>query len=197
MGMTVLLLLFLEIASLLIVGAWIGVGWTLLLLLGGFVLGLALVGRGGREAMSAVNQAARSRQVTDDTVTGGFMTVVAGVLLMIPGFVSDLAALALLLPPVRTLVRRRTQAWAERSSAQVRVVHLGGGAPGMWAEAAGPRMGGPVVDGTVVDGTVVDGAVVDGTVVDGAVVDVTPDDRPSPSGSAGPRQLRPGDHPVG
>ena len=192
MGMTVLLLLFLEIASLLIVGAWIGVGWTLLLLLGGFVLGLALVGRGGREAMSAVNQAARSRQVTDDTVTGGFMTVVAGVLLMIPGFVSDLAALALLLPPVRTLVRRRTQAWAERSSAQVRVVHLGGGAPAMWAEAADQRMGGPVVDGTVVDGSVVDG-----TVVDGSVVDVTPDDRPSPYGSAGPRQLRPGDHPVG
>ena len=143
MGMTVLLLLFLEIASLLIVGAWIGVGWTLLLLLGGFVVGLALVGRGGREAMSAVNQAARSRQVTDDTVTGGFMTVVAGVLLMIPGFVSDLAALALLLPPVRTLVRRRTQAWAERSSAQVRVVQPGRGRPGHVGRGTGSPDGRP------------------------------------------------------
>jgi UPF0716 protein FxsA len=184
--MTVLLLMFLEIASLLIVGSWIGVGWTLLLLLGGFVLGLALIGRGGREAMSAVNQAARSRQVTDDAVTGGFLTVVAGVLLMVPGFLSDLAALALLLPPVRTLVRRRMRAWAQRSAAQVRVVHLGGTASGMWAEAAGPGRGGAV-----------DGSVVDGSVVDGSVVEVVPDDGAHPGSSGAALQRRPGDHPVG
>ena len=162
--MTVLLFVFLEIASLLLVGSWIGAGWTLLLLLGAFVLGLALVGRGGREAMSAVNQAARSRQVADDAVTGGFLTVVAGVLLMIPGFLTDLAALALLLPPVRALVRRRMRSWAQRGSAQIRVVNLSGAAPGGWAAAApGSRMGGTVVDGTVED--------------------VTPDDRPDPAGS--------------
>ncbi len=196
MGMTVLLLLFLEIASLLIVGSWIGVGWTLLLLVAGLVLGLALIGRGGREAMGAVNQAARSRQVTDDTVTGGFLTVVAGVLLMIPGFVSDLAALALLLPPVRSLVRRRMQAWAQRSAAQVRVVHLGGAAPGMWPPA-GAGLGGRRGDGMVVDGTVVD-ASVDGS-ADGSVdgsVDLTPGDPGSPARS-GVVERRPGDHPVG
>lgn len=186
--MTVLLLMFLEIASLLIVGSWIGVGWTLLLLLGGFVLGLLLIGRGGREAMSAVNQAARSRQVGDDAVTGGFLTVIAGVLLMIPGFVSDLAALALLLPPVRTLVRRRMRAWAERSSAQVRVVHLGGGQPGTWAAAA---------PGTRTGGTVVDGSVVDGSVVEGTVVDVTPDDRPYTANSGAAQERRPLDRPTG
>ena len=124
MDMTVLLFVFLEIAGLLIVGSWIGVGWTLLLLLGGFVLGLALIGRGGRAAMAAVNQTARSRQVGNTTVTGGFLTVVAGALLMIPGFITDVAALALLLPPIRTLVRRRTQAWAQRQSASIQVVNL-------------------------------------------------------------------------
>jgi UPF0716 protein FxsA len=180
--MTVLLFVFLEIASLLIVGSWIGVGWTLLLILGGFVLGLALIGRGGREAMGAVNRAARSRQVADNAVSGGFLTVVAGVLFMIPGFVSDLAALALLLPPVRSLVRRRMQAWAARQSAAVRVVNLSGMPNGMWADesAPGPRMDGTVVDGTVVDGAVVDGGDADGGVagpaVDGAVVPYT--DRP-------------------
>ncbi|WP_395728158.1 FxsA family protein [Nakamurella sp.] len=176
--MTVLLLMFLEIASLLIVGSWIGVGWTLLLLLGGFVLGLALIGRGGRAAMSAVNQAARSRQVADDALTGGFLTVVAGVLLMIPGFVSDLAAVALLLPPVRTLVRRRMRAWAERSATQVRVVHLGGPPPGMWAGPEPGRSSGYV-----------DGTVVDGSVVDAAVTDVTPGTRPAIT-------RHPGEHPV-
>jgi UPF0716 protein FxsA len=112
------------------------------------------------------------------------------VLLMIPGFISDLAALALLLPPVRALVRRRSRAWALRQSATVRVVNLGGVPAGMWAgAAAGPGVGGTVVDGTVVDGTVVDGAVDDDAVDDGAVhgtvVDATPDDRSAGSGPPG------------
>ena len=113
-------------------------------------------------------------------------------LLMIPGFVSDLAALALLLPPVRALVRRRMQAWAQRSAAQVRVVHLGGSAPGMWA-GAGAGVGGTRRTGTVVDGTVVDGTVVDGT-VDGTV-DLTPGD--PGAARSGVVERRPGDHPVG
>jgi UPF0716 protein FxsA len=168
--MTVLLFVFLEIAGLLIVGSWIGVGWTLLLLLAGFVLGLALIGRGGRAAMAAVNETARSRQVGKTTVTGGFLTVVAGVLLMIPGFITDVAALALLLPPVRTLVRQRTQAWAQRQSASIQVVNLSDMPVGTWDGApAGPWMGGRFADNTV----------------DGTVVEVTDDDRSRPAGSDG------------
>jgi UPF0716 protein FxsA len=167
--MTVLLFIFLEIAGLLIVGSWIGVGWTLMLLLGGFVLGLALIGRGGRAAMAAVNQTARSRQVGNTTVTGGFLTVVAGALLMIPGFITDVAALALLLPPIRTLVRRRTQAWAQRQSASIQVVNLSDMPVGTWDGAAGPRMGSRIADNTV----------------DGTVVEVTDDDRSRPAGSGG------------
>lgn len=175
--MTVLLFVFLEIASLLIVGSWIGVGWTLLLLLGGFVLGLALIGRGGREAMAAVNQAARSRGVADGTVSGGFLTVVAGALFMIPGFLSDLVALSLLLPPVRALARRRMSAWAQRRAATVQVVDLGGLTVGTWPGGpggpAGPRVDPRFTNSTVVDGSVVDGTVVDSTVVDSTVVDST------------------------
>lgn len=175
--MTVLLFVFLEIASLLIVGSWIGVGWTLLLLLGGFVLGLALIGRGGREAMAAVNQAARSRGVADGTVSGGFLTVVAGALFMIPGFLSDLVALSLLLPPVRALARRRMSAWAQRRAATVQVVDLGGLTVGTWPGGpggpAGPRVDPRFANSTVVDGSVVDGTVVDSTVVDSTVVDST------------------------
>jgi UPF0716 protein FxsA len=175
--MTVLLFVFLEIASLLIVGSWIGVGWTLLLLLGGFVLGLALIGRGGREAMAAVNQAARSRGVADGTVSGGFLTVVAGALFMIPGFLSDLVALSLLLPPVRALARRRMSAWAQRRAATVQVVDLGGLTVGTWPGGpggpAGPRVDPRFANSTVVDGSVVDSTVVDSTVVDATVVDST------------------------
>ncbi len=186
--MTVLLFVFLEIASLLIVGSWIGVGWTLLLLLGGFVLGLALIGRGGREAMAAVNQAARPRGVADGTVSGGFLTVVAGALFMIPGFLSDLVALSLLLPPVRALARRRMSAWAQRRAATVQVVDLGGLTVGTWPGGpggpAGPRVDPRFANSTVVDGSVVDSTVVDATVVDSTVVadTGTQEDTTGPSG---------------
>ncbi|HEY5882081.1 MAG TPA: FxsA family protein, partial [Nakamurella sp.] len=167
----------------------------LLLLLGGFVLGLALIGRGGREAMAAVNQAARSRTMADDAVTGGFLTVVAGVLLLIPGFISDLAAVALLLPPVRALARRRMQARASRSSAQVRVVNLGTMPAGTWAGAPVGTWAG-AGRGPVVDGTVVEGSVVEDTVVEDTVVDVTPDDGPSTAPRGSLEQRRPGEHPA-
>src|SRR5262249_55411184 len=138
-----------------------------------------LIGRGGREAMSAVNQAARSRQVADDAVSGGFLTVVAGVLLMIPGFFSDLAALTLLLPPVRALVRPRMQAWGARRPRQIRGGDLGGVAGGSGPPAGAGR--GP----TIVDGTVVE-----------AAGDVTPVEEPRPA-APGTLQVRPGDRQVG
>lgn len=185
--MTVLLFVFLEIASLLIVGSWIGVGWTLLLLLGGFVLGLALIGRGGREAMAAVNQAARSRGVADGAVSGGFLTVVAGALFMIPGFLSDLVALSLLLPPVRALARRRMSAWAQRRAATVAVVDLGGLTVGTWPGGAAGPVDPRFADGTVIDGTVVDGTVIDGTVIHGTV-DATVVDATMDGTGAGPGQ---------
>ncbi len=64
--------------------------------------------------------------------------LLAGALLLTPGFVTDAVGLALLLPPVRALVRRSLAAYATR--------RLLGGPAG-----PGRRSGGRVVEGEVVD----------------------------------------------
>jgi UPF0716 protein FxsA len=98
-----LLLLFplLEIAGFVIVGREIGVLATLGLVLGGVVLGALLLRKGGISAFSRVRTELQAGRDPSFSLVNGFMTMVAGVLLMVPGFVSDVVGLALLLPPVQ------------------------------------------------------------------------------------------------
>jgi len=96
------------------------VGWfaTLLLLIGGVFAGGALIKRVGRKAWSAAVQQSRDPQ-SQQPQTGTSLTVLAGVLLMVPGFLSDALALTLLLPPTRALWRalaRRAAGSALRST---------------------------------------------------------------------------------
>jgi UPF0716 protein FxsA len=79
----------------------------------------------------------------------------AGLLIVVPGFVSDVVGLFLLFPPTRRLVSRRLARRAEERERAV-VLNLRYGRD--------PMAGRVVVDG-----------VVDGAVVDGAVVDVRPE----------------------
>ncbi|MBE7183976.1 MAG: membrane protein FxsA [Methylobacterium mesophilicum] len=98
-----LLLLFplLEIAGFVIVGREIGVLATLGLVLGGVVLGALLLRKGGIEAFSRVRAELQAGRDPSLPLVNGFMTMIAGVLLMVPGFVSDIAGLLILLPPVQ------------------------------------------------------------------------------------------------
>jgi UPF0716 protein FxsA len=94
-----------EIAVLIQVGQVIG-GWNTIAL-------LILVGAGGawlakREGLSVYRRF--RRQVEAGVVPGkeladGFMIMLAGALLLTPGFVTDICALLLLLPPVRSVIR--------------------------------------------------------------------------------------------
>ncbi len=144
----VLLYLAVEIVALVALASWIGVGGTLLVLLAGTGLGLWLARREGLRAVRAMAEAARDRRVAHVELTDGLLVAVGGLLLVLPGLVTDVAALLLLLPPTRSLVRRRMVRAAERRSPVLRTARIR-------------------ADGTVVDGTVVDGTVVGSTVADG------------------------------
>jgi UPF0716 protein FxsA len=145
----VLLYLVVEIVALVAVGSWLGVGWTLLLLLAGTVVGAWLARREGVRAL-------RDPPVAHRELTDGLLVAAGGLLILLPGFVSDLAGLLLVLPPTRALVRTRLVRAAERRTPGLRTAHI--------------RATGPVVDGQVVrepgpdrsDGPVVDGRVVEG-----------------------------------
>lgn len=113
-----------EIASLVIVGSVLG-WWTLAALAAAMALGFFLLsGRAftvGREAVAAVAQG----QSPAPALVDGVLIAVAGLLLIIPGFASDIVGLALLVPPVRAPLRARAVGWI-----RARIRHVGGGVPG-------------------------------------------------------------------
>ncbi len=138
----VLLYLVVEIVALVALGSAIGVGWTLLVLLAGSVLGLWLARREGVRAAQAIAQAVTNRQVAHVELTDGMLVAAGGVLLFVPGLVTDVAGLLLLLPPTRALIRRRLVRAAEERAPELRTARI--------------RSRGPVVDGDVVEGDVVE-----------------------------------------
>ena len=133
----VLLYLVVEIVALVALGSVIGLGWTLLVLLAGSLLGLWLARREGVRAAQALADAVANRRVPTAEVTDGMLVAAGGVLLFVPGLVTDVAGLLLLLPPTRGLVRRRLVRAAEARSPELRTARI--------------RERGPVVDGEVVE----------------------------------------------
>ncbi len=133
----IVLYLVLEIAAIVAIGSWIGALPTLLLLIAGGVVGGWLARREGVRAITALAAAARDRRVAHQELTDGLLITIGGLLILLPGFVSDLLGLALLLPPTRAVVRTRLVKAAERRAPALRSARI--------------RGDGPVVDGEVVD----------------------------------------------
>jgi UPF0716 protein FxsA len=105
-----------ELAAIYGVASAVGVLGTLGLLIAGAVLGSWLARREGGRAMRAFVETARSGRPADKEITDGMLVAAGGVLIMIPGFVSDIAGLLALLPPTRAVLRR---AWLRRLERRV------------------------------------------------------------------------------
>ena len=109
----------LEIVTAYLVAQWIGWGWMLLLLLIGFPIGFAIMRNAGDAAMADLERATRTGvEVDSGRHALGFL---AGLLVFVPGFWTDLAGLLLLLPPVQRLVRGRSRTWVEARFTAVRM----------------------------------------------------------------------------
>ncbi|WP_214407932.1 FxsA family protein [Pseudonocardia lacus] len=133
----VLLYLVVEIVALVALGSVIGLTWTLVVLLAGSVLGFWLARREGLRAAQALGRAVSERRVPHQELTDGMLVAAGGVLLFVPGLVTDLAGLLLLFPPTRSLVRGRLVRAAEKRAPELRTARM--------------RSGHTVVDGVVVD----------------------------------------------
>lgn len=90
-----------EIAVFIQVGSRIGVGMTLFLVLVSAVFGIWLVRTQGFAAATRVQAMIAQGESPALGMLEGLALLAAGVLLLIPGFVTDLAAFALLIPPLR------------------------------------------------------------------------------------------------
>lgn len=97
----ILLLPVLEIVGFIQVGDWIGAGPTIGLLVLSAVAGTLLVRRVGLASLTRAQTAASRGEAPIGAVLDGFCAVAAGILLIIPGFLTDLMGLILLVPPLR------------------------------------------------------------------------------------------------
>lgn len=129
-----------EILLLWLVANFIGWLAAIVLVIAGLPAGAALMRNAAAKYVTArdANETERPRIVRSST--GMFL---AGLLIMIPGFLTDLLGVLLLIPPIQKFALSRVGAWT-----QARMVRV----PGFMAYT----YRGDVVQGTVVEGAVLD-----------------------------------------
>jgi UPF0716 protein FxsA len=93
-----------ELAVMISVGARIGTFAVILLLIAGIVAGSSLIRASGTNLAELMRGRGLSTRQVSENAAKGLTLALAGVLLILPGFLSDFAAGVILLPPVRTRV---------------------------------------------------------------------------------------------
>lgn len=93
---------FAELAAFLAVAATIGFAWALLLVLAGSLAGGMVLRHAGGSHIARARVAMAQGSFTSLTADGtGLLVLLAGFLLLIPGFITDFIGLILLVAPVR------------------------------------------------------------------------------------------------
>jgi UPF0716 protein FxsA len=98
-----LLLPLIEIAGFVVVGREIGVLWTIALVVASTIAGSALLRQQGFGIMNRVRAEMQAGRDPSREMAHGAMILLAALLLIIPGFITDIFGLLLFIPPVREL----------------------------------------------------------------------------------------------
>jgi UPF0716 protein FxsA len=137
-----------EIAVFVAVGLKIGFLAALALASLTSLAGMAVIRRAGRREVERVRSAIGDRVITRMELDGaGFLTVLGGFLLLLPGFITDVIGALLLLPLTRHWIRatlRRAVARAERAGGKGNVIEL---EPDQWRQVPEERIGRKPSDG--------------------------------------------------
>ena len=96
---------FVELYFLIQVGQVIGAAWTILLLMVISLIGSWLVKREGLATLRRAQDQMRGGRVPGTELVDGVLIIVAGALLLTPGFITDVVGVLLLIPPVRLALR--------------------------------------------------------------------------------------------
>lgn len=129
-----------EIAGFVVVGRALGLWATLGLVILTAVAGALLLRSQGLHILRQLSAESREGRLPGETLVDAAMIVVAGILLLLPGFITDIIGLALFIPFVRRLV------WSAIGRHIVIVSPSGGGSYRHTREPSGKVGPGPVVD---------------------------------------------------
>ncbi len=94
-----------EIAVLLLSGHLIGVWFTLLLILVAGALGLFLAKRQGMETWRKAQEQMQYGYMPGNEIIDGICILIGGVFLVLPGLISDVVGIILLLPFTRNILK--------------------------------------------------------------------------------------------
>ena len=119
-----------ELFVIIKVAEWLGFLWMLALLVITWPLGTWLLLAQGRAALRRLGDAITQGRTPAAEVVDGALVLFGGLLLVVPGFITDAIGMALLLPPIRALFRRRLAR------------NLGSGPPRWSVDVGGRRSGG-------------------------------------------------------
>jgi UPF0716 protein FxsA len=98
---------------------WIGgeTQWwvPILMVIGTGIAGAALARWQGWQVLRRIRENARAGRMPADALIDGFLILLAGILLVTPGVLSDLIGISLLIPPLRSRVKRCVAEWIKRN----------------------------------------------------------------------------------
>jgi UPF0716 protein FxsA len=97
---------WLELWSLIELGSQTSATTAMLWVLGAGVLGIALFRLAGRQTLGHLQQAQREGALSEQLLMGNVARLVAGVLLIVPGLISDALAVVVLIAPLRVLLAK-------------------------------------------------------------------------------------------
>jgi len=97
---------WLELWSLIELGSQTSATTAMLWALGAGVLGIALFRLAGRQTLAHMQQAQREGALSQQLLMGNVARLVAGVLLIVPGLISDALAVVVLIAPLRVLLAK-------------------------------------------------------------------------------------------
>ncbi|HVP11717.1 MAG TPA: FxsA family protein [Phycisphaerae bacterium] len=108
------LLAFVDLMLLIQIGQVLGLWATLALVMLTGMLGTALARRQGLQTLAHINTELAAGRAPTAALADGAVILLAAVLLITPGFLTDVLGLAMLVPPLRRLFRDLLARWFQR-----------------------------------------------------------------------------------
>ena len=143
------LLILTEISLYVTLGAWMGLTATLAIVIGTAVIGVLLVRTEGRRTLDEGVKAALERRNPLPALGHGGLKALAAILLILPGFLTDICGLLLLVPPIRRFILRRMAEAARRGAVDLAVHRMTSRPDKRPGETTARDVMGEVIDGKV------------------------------------------------
>jgi UPF0716 protein FxsA len=89
------------------------------------IVGSVLARREGWKVWNRIHEEMSAGRVPADAAVDAFLVLLAGILFVLPGVLTDVVAIVLLFPPSRSLVKRSLHAWFKRN-VELHMQRIGG-----------------------------------------------------------------------